>query len=689
MGLPERITLKRFFDRLRFDPLRFVPDTRFACWLLVLLVLLIYGRTFTFPFIDYDDPLYVTENEVVQQGITFDSLRWAFSTIRGGNWHPLTWLGHMTAFELSGLNPAGHHTLNVLLHLANVLLFFLLLVRGTGNLKRSLAAAAVFAVHPVQIESVVWIAQLKGLLSAFFWFLAMHAHTEWALKRKSRFLWLTVLTMLLGLAAKPALITLPFVLLAWDFWPLGRWKFRESLKPLLAEKLPLFFIAFAFALLAFFSQSQAEAVIPLEQLPLSIRLANSGVLLTRYLGFILFPAGLSLFFPHPRDFYPLLEIAAGAGLIILFLILAVTLRRRIPELTAGWFWFLASLFPVAGLVQLGSQELALRYLYIPLAGLSPACVWAGFRLASKYPRFDKAWKCLAVFLLSLLVFQTVRLIGLWCSNETLFRYVVEVQPDNYLGHHALARALESKGDVPGALRHYLKSLDIHPEHANAHNNIAVLLNREENHEAAERHFLKAIRVDPDHLKAHNNLGILYQDAGRYPEAAFHYREALRIHPGDFISLNNLGSVLIAQGLPGEAGELFREALTIWDTSSTAWFNFGNALAAQGRLKEASDAFQKAVQFNPDYFEAYNNLGSALMETGKKEAALVAYREALRLAPDNAAIWNNLGFLYTRQGENKLAKEHYREALKRNPALKTARANLALLEAGSGEINPAP
>jgi protein O-mannosyl-transferase len=480
--------------------------------LLAVPVCAVFGRAVAFPFVNFDDNTYVYDNPFVAQGLSLEALGWALTTTRGGIWHPLTWLSHLLDVELFGLRPWGHHLVSVLLHALNAGLLFVVLRRLTGARWRSWLVAALFALHPLRVQSVAWVSERKDLLSALLGLTALLLYLRYA-RRPSRGGYLALAAVFaLGLAAKPMLVTLPLLLLLLDWWPLGRFSFRASAAgrgpgpaALLREKAALLAIAVLFGIVSIHAQRSVGALMDLDAYPLAGRVANALVATAGYLGKLLFPANLAVFYPL-RPGGAVWPAAAGA-LAALAGITAVAAReaRRRPYLLAGWLWYLATLLPVSGLIQVGHQAMADRYTYLPLIGLQLAAVWALAEISRRRPRLRAALVVAAAAVLPALAAASWREVGHWRDSEHLMRRALAVTRDNFTAHNNLATALMTQARYDEAVPHLEAALRIRPDHFNAHLNLGqILLMRGRAREAAAL-FAEAARLDPGSADARRLL----------------------------------------------------------------------------------------------------------------------------------------------------------------------------------------
>ena len=600
---------------------------RLVYLVLIFVTLVVFHQLPSYDFINLDDNLYIYENTRVQAGLTLEGVAWAFSTFEAYNWHPLTWLSHMLDFQLFGLRPGLHHLTNLLFHLANTALLFFVLRRMTGALWRSGFVAALFALHPLHVESVAWVAERKDLLSTFFWFLTMWAYARYA-ERPGLNRYLPVLLFFaFGLLAKPMVVTLPFVLLLFDFWPLGRMQFHQvgndsrPLEPrvpvfrLVWEKIPLFTLAAISIVVTFAAQQKGGALKSLEAFPLTTRIANALISYVSYIGKMIWPQNLAVYYPHPAA-VPTWQ-AAGAGLLLICLsALFIWTSRKRPYLAVGWLWYLGTLVPVIGLVQVGSQAMADRYTYLPLVGLFVALAWGVPSLLARWHHRQSILAISATILLVSFTVCTWLQLRHWQNSLTIFQHTVNVTTDNYFAHNNLGVALARAGRLGEAVDHYHVALRIKPYQAEVYNNLGNALEAQGNVDEAIRRYTEALRIEPDNAKAHNNLGNALASRGNVDEAISHYSEALRIEPDYAGAHYNLGNVLAERGNVEEAINHYNEALRIWPDWAGAHNNLGVALERRGNFKEAIRHYYEALRIKPDYPKAKDNLERALMLMGR-------------------------------------------------------------------------
>ena len=529
-----------------------------ALWMslgLVAAVVITYWPVHELGFVRFDDPTYVTENPHIVNGMSWSGIRWAFTSGYGANWHPITWLSHMLDVQLYGFDATAHHVTSVLVHAATTVLLFASLLRMTGALWRSALVAGLFGLHPIHVESVAWVAERKDVLSAFFWMLTLWAYAAYVRQpRMSRYAWV-VASFAVGLMAKPMVVTLPFVLLLLDVWPLHRLELRAdwwtSARALLCEKLPLFALSVSSSVITFVVQREGGTVASGVRLPLVERLGNALITYVSYIGKALWPLHLAAYYPYPRALSPawvltcaLLLIAASVGVILA--------GRRHPYLLVGWLWYLGTLVPAIGIVQVGTQAMADRYTYIPLIGVFIAIVWGLGDLLSRWPQWRTATAVVATgILLACAVAARVQ-VHYWQSSMTLWKHALDVTTDNYAAHTYYGNALAARGDVSGAIAEYTEAIRIRPDYAEAHNNLGPALANQGKVDDAIQQFVEAIRLRPNYADAYSNLGVALASQGKFDAAIARYSEALRLDPDHARARGNLGLALLAQGRTSDA-----------------------------------------------------------------------------------------------------------------------------------------
>ena len=618
-----------------------VPAARLAPWFLVAVTLLVFGRVIRHDFINYDDPTYVTANPHVRGGLTWSNVGWAFTTRHAANWHPLTWLSHMLDVQLFGMNPRGHHITSVLLHVANTLLLFAVLRRMTNAVWPSAFVAALFAVHPLHVESVAWVAERKDVLSTLFWMLTMWAYARYAERPGVARYGLALLFFALGLMAKPMLVTLPCVLLLLDFWPLGRVRpgkedFTRTIARLCAEKLPLFALSAASCALTVWAQKAGGAVLSVDALPLPFRIGNAVLSYARYLGRTIWPADLAVFYPHPGA-WPTWQLL-GAGLLMLSMTAVAVWRiRRDPYLIVGWFWYLGTLVPVIGIVQVGGQSIADRYSYVPLVGLFVMIGWAGAALAGHFSSFKRFVAFAAGVVVAFTAAFAWKQTRHWRNSFALFEHALRVTSDNHIAHNNLGIALAERGKLDAAILHFQELVRIKPRFASAHNNLGIALASRGRTSEAIEHFKRAVEINPSFAEAQNNLGVALGNVGRLEEAAFHFSEAVKAAPGFADARYHLACALLEQRDAEAAAQHLREALRLRPDFPRAAWKLAWILAThpRGELRNGGEARRYAEMAigsrSVPQVEALDTLAAAYAENGLYTEASAAVERAIDVA----------------------------------------------------------
>jgi tetratricopeptide (TPR) repeat protein len=636
--------------------------------LLALGTLLVYAQVGGHEFLYYDDNMYVTENPPVQGGLSWSGIVWAFTAMHAGNWHPLTWLSHMLDVQLFGLSPGAHHLVNVLFHAASTVLLFLVLMRMTGAQWRSAFVAAMFAFHPLHVESVAWVAERKDILSAFFGLLTLSAYVHYTERPGIQRYILAALLLALGLLSKPMLVTLPFLFLLLDYWPLCRisgsfqpGQEEEPVRPqttlsrLIVEKIPMLALCAASSMVTVIAQKRAGAVADLS-LDIGARLANAVVGYVQYIWKTFWPVSLSVFYPHPGAALPAWQ-AAGAFFLLVFLTALVLVRlRKSPWLAVGWFWFLGTLVPVIGLVQVGAQSIADRYTYIPMIGVFMIVAWEVPELLGCWRFRPQALRAVSAAVIVICAVLTWQQTGHWKNHETLFRHALSVTTDNCLAHSSLADYLIRKDDLDGAASHLQETLRLCPKNETAWYNLGVWHRKNGELPEAVKALSEALRLKSDYANAWSNLGAVYLSLGRIPEATDALLEATRLTPDDPAAWFNFGSLYGKTGQSAQAIEAYRKAVGLKPDYAAAWNNLGIAYQSSGMMPEAATAFQQAAQLRSDDYIAWYNLGVIYTKIGQLGNAVGALREAVRIRPDHAASWHRLGMVYVTQGRQREAVE---------------------------------
>ncbi len=689
-----------------------LPPRGWICLALGLVTLALYLPALSHDFLGYDDQQYVTENAHVQSGLTGQGLVWAFGR-HAGNWHPLAWLSHMLDCQLYGLKADGHHLTNVLLHVANTLLLFLILNRMTGALWRSALVAALFAWHPLHVESVAWVAERKDVLSALFFLLTLWAYARYTECRRrneecrtqnaepshttpasrishhasrlhlpsSIFYLLSLSFFALGLMSKPMVVTLPFVLLLLDYWPLRRLKLNaynlptKTLLPLLWEKVPFFALAVADCLLTL--TAQQPAMVSTAGLRISQRMEHALVAYTHYLGAFFVPHNLAVYYPYEKV-VPVVEVFLAGLVLAVASVLAFWQAARRPYLATGWLWFLGMLVPVIGLVQVGDQAWADRYTYLPSVGLFVAVVWGVAELAGKTPAGRSYLRWLSAAVCLALLFGTSVQLRYWKDTRTLFEHAARVTRNNPLAitllgsllaqegkleqamayyrtalRHApgfpeaefyLGRAFDQQGKLDEAIAEYNKALWFKPFQEQAHIFLGIALAKQGKLDQAADHYLAAIKLNGQSAVAHNNLAKLFHTQGRLDDSIAHYSAALESAPGLAQAHNNLGILLLQRGQLVEGTAHLREALRLKPGDPESQLNLAQALAQQQQWAEAADLFAKTVTAATADPHAHCQFAVTLAHLKRTREAMSHYASALLLQPDLVAALDGLSWI---------------------------------------------
>jgi tetratricopeptide (TPR) repeat protein len=592
---------------------------------LILAIVIVYGQVGSFDFVDWDDGLYVTENVHVQKGLSEEGFIWAFSTSRGGSWNPITWLSHMLVCELYGLNPEAHHYTNIVFHTANTLLLFFILFRMTGALWKSAFVAALFALHPLHVESVAWVSERKDVLSTFFGFLMIGAYCRYIKAPDFKNYLLVFIFFGMGLMSKPMLVSFPFVLLLLDFWPLKRLSFKHNSEPqseksnshvykgihqLVLEKIPFFISAVIFCILTFLLQRSGGIMPSLKILPLKIRIANAFISYISYILKAIWPYNLAYYYPYSIGTLSVWQIFGAALLIISAILGAIYFSKRYPYVTVGLFWYLGTLVPVIGLVQVSDQAMADRYTYIPLIGLFIVVAWG-------VPDILKKWHCRKIF---------------FCVSAIIILSALSIR--------AFFQASHWK------------------------NSIAL--------------FENAFKINENNEHALNNLIAALVDKGKYDKAYCYLSRAIKKDPGREDLRMNLANVLFLKGKPDEAVLQYQRILQTDSENADAHYNLAYVLSSQNKIDEAVHQYNEAIRSNPKYSKAYYNLGNISMSQGKMKKAVVQYAKAIEIKPDYVQVYNKIGIILSKQGKFRKAGVFFSKAIQIDPAFSEARANLDIV-----------
>jgi tetratricopeptide (TPR) repeat protein len=609
------------------------PSVVLIYFFLALACIIAFANVLECGFINFDDDTYVTENSRVNGGFSWGSVVWAFTTSHFSNWHPLTWLSHMADCQFFGIKARGHHLTNLLFHIANTLLLFAVLKKMTGAIWASAFAASFFALHPLHVESVAWVSERKDVLSGFFWMLTIAFYIRYT-ERVCVGRYLAVfLVLCLGLMSKAMLVTLPFVLLLLDYWPLNRFcrvsegtvKTRSksksvdghselSIGQLIVEKIPMFVVVLISCVVTYLVQQSGGATKMVENLPLNIRMSNALVSYVSYMGKMFWPMRLAILYPHPEEIAMWKPISS---LLVLAGITAGVVFSKRRYLVVGWLWYVGTLVPVIGLVQVGRQAMADRYSYLPLIGLFIMVVWGAIEIIGQRRNLQIVLRIVGVLLVFSILIVTRMQVKHWKDDFSLYTHTLNVTENNYTIHTNLGAAYKSQGDLAMAMKHYRQSLEIKPDFYEAQYNLGNALRVQEKYDEAISCYRKALEIKPDYVEVHKNLGGTLYIQDKLEEAIEHYHKALQIDPDNLEVLNNLGVVLRGQGQLEQSIKYFRKTIKLAPNHAKTYYNLGFALQLQGKLDEAIEQYRIAIKIDPYFRKAHKFLSAALAEQEKR------------------------------------------------------------------------
>jgi tetratricopeptide (TPR) repeat protein len=660
-------------------------------------------------FISYDDEQYVTKNAYVQSGLNGNSVKQAFSSElakHSGHWHPITWLSLMLDHSIFGLNPHGYHLVNLLFHVMNTILLFLILRRMTKTLWPSAFVACLFAIHPLHVESVAWIVERKDVLSTFFWMLTMGAYSYYVEHPGFRRYCFVLLFFALGLMSKSMLVTLPFVLLLLDYWPLRRFseiipdqkiqaeefnfvpsdkqkkksKKKDAVKeilevkkpadpeykwsliyPLLLEKIPLFALAIISSIVTYLAAHSAGAIHS-EEMSLGVRIGNAFISYIAYMGKMIWPSNLAVFYPHPGGLIPW-QVLGSVFLLIVITLVVIWKAKKSPYLVTGWLWYLGTLVPVIGIVQAGSQAMADRYTYIPLIGLFIIVAWGVPDLLKKWHYRKEillASSALSIFCLSIITWTQV---GYWQNSITLFDHTLKVTDNNWFTYNSRGNAYYDLGDYRQAIEDYDRALRITPRYAEAYSNRGTAYHKLGNYKQAIADLNRALEIKPAYADAYNSRGTAYHILGNYRQAIEDCSRAIEIKPDYAMAYNNRGNAYNVLGNYRQAIEDYGRAIEIKPGYADAYYNRGSAYNNLGNYRQAIEDLNRAIEFKPDYPEAYINRGFAYKGLGNYRQAIEDYGRAIEIKPGYAYAYLNRSAAYASLGNNNLAVNDLKTAAK--------------------------
>ncbi len=661
--------------------------TQWICLALAAFTVALYAPALRCQFLTFDDQAYVTENRHVRAGLTLDGLAWAFRVTTAGNWHPLTLLSHMVDCQIYGLRPWGHHLSSVLFHAANSVLLFLVLRRMTGAVWRSACVAALFAAHPAHVESVAWVAERKDVLSSFFCLLAVWAYVRYVegLRCQSPDLkwhrWTVVVLFALALMAKPMAVTLPFVLLLLDYWPLRRVERLDwpTWGRLVAEKWPLLGLSAVWCGITVWAQGVGQAVATAAELPISGRVTHALISYLDYVRVLVFPWHLAVYYPYQHHERMIWGVAAGAALALITWLVLTGARQR-PYLAVGWLWFVGMLVPVIGLVQVGGQGWADRYVYLPSIGFFVMVVWGGAEWAARH----RAVLVLVPVLGAALAGVTTEELQYWKDTPTLFGRAMAVTANNYLAMTLVGSMEADKGKLEEAIRLYRQALACKPEYPEAHFFLGRALERKGQTAAAMSEYSEALRLRPDFDAAHILVGLLLAKEKKFDQAVVHYQAALKSAPESAPAQSDWGMALMKQGRWQESIAHYEEAVRLDPELAEAHNNLGIGYLQMGRAAEGVRELRAALRINPGDAETQYNLGQALNQEQEWAEAARWLQPLARGKGANFNVQFQYGLALEHLGETRDAMSHYAAALLENADFPDALQHLAWIAATDSE-----
>ena len=661
------------------------------CLFLIFSSSLVYSLTVNHGFVNCDDPSQLTNNKHVLSVLTWKNLMWSFSSESPCS--PLTFIAYNLCHTIFGLKPGVYHVMSLILHIANSLLLFFVLNRMTGEFWKSAFVGTLFALHPMNVESVAWVAELNNVLSGLFFMLTLLTYKIYTEQTTWKRYVLALLVFELGLLAKPVLMTLPFILFLLDLWPLKRikvesreesekaWGFRTLGVPiprLILEKIPFMVLSLLSLASNLVGANKRMGLYSPEIVPMSLRISNAIVSTLKYLGKLFWPHGLALNYPYP-SMIPWWQVI-GAGLVlILITILVLRAIFRSPYYLMGWLWFLGGLVPFLGIFQAGLwPEMADRYAYLTYIGIFMALTWG-------IPDLIVKWRCYRPIIITvgsgvilILMVLTWNQVGFWKNSETLFSHAIEVTKNNFAAYNNLGLALFDRGDIDGAIQNYRESMRIKPSYSKVYINLGVAFAEHKDTKSALVYYTKAIQIDPNNADAHTSLGSLLEGIGRTDEALMHFNEAIRINPNSSEAHNNLGNLLLHKGNYDEAVRQYSEALQINPHQAEVYNNLGTAFILKGNMKKAIEFYQKSLQEKSDYLDAIENLKNARINQKSLEDLLMKIQQSTKTDPVNPTLYTKLGDVYRQLGEYDESIGQYQKAIAIQPNYVQAMYGLVLI-----------
>jgi tetratricopeptide (TPR) repeat protein len=695
------------------DRIRQLPENHKAlliCLFLAVTTAAVYWQVGTHDFIHFDDDVYVIDNPHVNSGLKLRNIAWAFdvtSPEKKTYWHPLSWISHMVDCQLFELNPGGHHLMNLLFHCMNAVLLFLVLRRATGALWKSAVAAALFAFHPVNVDSVAWVAERKNLLSTFFWLLTMYAYIFYTEKTTIARYLLVGTAFILGLLSKPMLVTLPCVLLLMDYWPLRRIGFPlvkdrqdgsgqepaptkriSAWLPVVLEKIPLFAAALVTIYLSSLSLKSIGIVISTGLVPMGLRVSNAVVSYVLYLWKFIWPVHLTFFYPYPA-FVPAWQVAASLALILIVSILALLYARKYPYLIVGWLWFIGTLVPVLGIMQGGLwPEIAERWAYVPYMGLFIAVTWGSSEAAGEKSHLKIAGTAVAGLVLALFILKICVQLPHWKNDFTFFQHAIDIDPRNYVAYANMGNAYTITGEDDRAISYFSKALEIKPAFALVHVNMGNILKNSGRYPEAEAHYREAVRIEPGNHAYHERLASILASQLKIKNAAREYRTALSLNPGSLDYTSALADMLLIMGDADQAAMLYRKVLEQLPTNYRVRTRLGNAYAVLNRLEDAGREYSEALQMNPDYQYASNGLVAVTLRKNRIDEQLKLFESRLEASPQDMNTVYKLAVLHAGKGDFDKALFYLNEMAGARPNDPDVFYNIACIKARQNKADEA-
>ncbi|MFC1851517.1 tetratricopeptide repeat protein [candidate division CSSED10-310 bacterium] len=667
------------------------------CVLLALTTLALFWPVSHHSFINFDDPLFVFNNPFIQRGLNLESIRWAFTTTYANSWQPLAWISHMLDIQLFGLAVGWHHLTNVFFHIGSTIILFMTFRRITGHYIQSGFISILFAIHPLHVESVAWIAERKDVLSVFLGMLVLWSYGRYAVS-PSPFRYLIVLLFFsLGLLSKPMLVTVPCVLLLLDYWPLQRMQFAPPGSHghgfqisrnlwLLWEKVPFLALALGVGITTFWVKNYTGAMHSLEHTPLLKRLGNALISYLIYIEKMFYPRGLAVFYPIPKTIDSWHLIGAGCILTVIFWVVLVK-RTRYPYLIVGWLWFFITLLPVSGIIQVGSQAMADRYTYFSLIGLFIMVTWGFSDLVQKLRLGRTIPLILAVVVLSILIVMTWFQLKHWRTDLSLFEHTLKVTTDNYLAYNKLGVYAYKEGRYDEAIAHYSEAIKIAPGYSDAINNLGAVYFDQGNFSEALKLFRTSLEITPQ-AKTLHNIASVYIKQGQLKQALGHYLQAIELDPGFKLAYHNLGLVYSSLGENERAISYLEQALRINPYDALVHHTLGILFYREQNYESAINHLAAAAGIEPDNAQTQSKLGAALARLGRNEEALIHLTKALEINPSDVVSLSNKGTILLKQGQLIEAAECYHQVLEIDSSVVEAHFNLSLILIEQGRLEQA-